>query len=281
MLVFNRPEMTRTLAQVIAAARPPAVYVFGDGPRPDRPDDAPLIAATRAVIDAIDWPCPVYTSYSEENLGTKYRPATGLDWVFEQVEEAIFLEDDCLPDHSFFRFCDELLERYRHDERVMMIGGDNFLPGPPLTADSYLFTTYIHIWGMATWRRAWRYYDVEIRAWQRLRGTTFLDDTLPTRGVVGVWRNAFDRIATDAVRTWDHQFQLSALMRGGVCAIPVTNLVSNVGFGPDATHATVMNPLLSDVERVPLAFPLRHPDEIVVNRRYDEFVEHSLYGVTE
>jgi len=136
LLIFNRPEITRRLVNEIIKANPPRVFVFADGPRPDHPRDAELIRETKAIISEAPWNCEVLTNYSEANLGTRYRPATGLDWVFENVERAIFFEDDCLPHPSFFLFCDELLEKYHDDERVMMISGNNFMRGRRLSSDS-------------------------------------------------------------------------------------------------------------------------------------------------
>jgi hypothetical protein len=281
LLIFNRPEMTRRVAERIAAARPPRVLVFGDGPRADHPTDGDRVRQTQAVIDRIDWPCDVVTNYSATNLGTKYRPATGLDWVFDQVEEAIFLEDDCLPHPSFFRFCDELLERYRHDERVMMVSGDNFMPNPPITPYSYLFNTWVGIWGWATWRRAWQHYDVDLRSWEALRETSFLSERLPNPGVRQLWHDYFDRIVSGATLTWDHQWQFACLRRGGLSAVPQTNLVSNVGFGPDAAHYVTVDPLLSDLPVTEMRFPLQHPASIMANREYDGFVERELFLVPE
>ena len=155
LLVFNRPEITRRLVAAVHTAKPSKVLIFGDGARADHPEDIELVRATRAVVSAAPWECEVLTNYSEVNLGTKYRPATGLDWVFDTVEQAIFLEDDCLPHPSFFRFCGELLERYRDDERVRMISGNNFGRGPRASDESYFFSQYVGIWGWANWRRAW------------------------------------------------------------------------------------------------------------------------------
>jgi hypothetical protein len=145
-LVFNRPESTIKVFEEIRRARPPRLLVAADGTRADRPGEAEKCAAVRAIIDTVDWPCEVLKNYSDVNLGCKVRVSSGLDWVFEQVEEAIILEDDCLPHPTFFRFCEELLERYRYDERVGIISGDNFLFGVRRTQDSYYFSRYAHIW---------------------------------------------------------------------------------------------------------------------------------------
>ncbi|HTG44652.1 MAG TPA: glycosyltransferase family 2 protein [Verrucomicrobiae bacterium] len=276
LLVFNRPEATKRVVAEILQARPPKVLVFADGPRPDQRGDAELISAAKAVIRDAPWECEVLTNYSEVNLGTRYRPATGLDWVFAQVEEAIVLEDDCLPDQSFFHFCDELLEKYRHDERVMMISGDNFMRGQKLSPYSYLFCRYVGIWGWATWRRAWRYYDVDLHRWKALRETRFLEDFLGNEEESRLWRRFFDRIITGESKTWDHQWQFACWCQQGLSIMPASNLVSNIGFGPTAQHYKEFDPKLADVPTVEMEFPLRHPPAILRTPEADDFVFREL-----
>src|SRR5512139_3287315 len=164
-IIFNRPDTAERVFAEIAKARPPKLLVVADGPRANRSGEAEKCAATRAIIDRVDWDCEVLTNFSDTNLGCKNRVSSGIDWVFEQVPEAIILEDDCLPHPTFFRFCEELLERYRDDERIGMISGDNFQLGQKRTDASYYFSRYNHIWGWASWRRAWRHYDREASAW--------------------------------------------------------------------------------------------------------------------
>jgi hypothetical protein len=272
LLIFNRPEATRRVVQEIVRARPPQVLVFADGPRADHPEDAELTAATRAVIREAPWQCEVLTNYSDINLGTRYRPATGLDWVFQTVEQAIFLEDDCLPHPSFFRFCDELLEKYRDDGRIMMVSGDNFLPGRELSSDSYLFGHYVGIWGWATWRRAWRHYDVDLHRWKSVRDTQFLYNILGNDAEVDLWRYFFDRIVSGASQTWDHQWQFACWSQHGLSIVPTTNLVSNIGFGPGAQHYVEIDPRLADLPAGEMLFPLRHPSAMVRSRAVDDFV---------
>ena len=276
LLIFNRPEITKRLVEEIIRARPPKVLVFADGPRPDHPEDAELIEATKAVIDKAPWQCDVLTNYSETNLGTRYRPATGLDWVFQTVEKAIFFEDDCLPHPSFFRFCDELLEKYQDDERVMMISGNNFMGGRGLTTDSYLFSHYAGIWGWATWRRAWRHYDVELRAWPALRETSFLRDVLANEDEVAFWQQCFDRIVSGQTQTWDHQWQFALWAQHGLSIMPSVNLCTNVGFGPTAQHYKELDPKLAAVPVAEMHFPLQHPATMVRSREADDFVFREL-----
>lgn len=276
LLIFNRPEITKRLVEEVIRARPPQVLVFADGPRPNHPEDAELIAAAKRAIAEAPWECEVLTNYSETNLGTKYRPATGLDWVFHNVEKAIFFEDDVLPHPSFFRFCDELLEKYEDDERVMMISGNNFMGERRLTTDSYLFSHYAGIWGWATWRRAWRHYDVELSEWPALIGTPFLHYIFANDEEGSFWSQCFDRIVSGETQTWDHQWQFAVWRQFGLSIMPAVNLCTNVGFGPTAQHYKELNPKLAAVPVHEMQFPLRHPTKIVRNREADEFVFREL-----
>ncbi|MEW6491011.1 MAG: glycosyltransferase family 2 protein, partial [Cyanobacteriota bacterium] len=157
-IIFNRPDTTQKVFEAIRQAHPPLLFVIADGPRPNKPGEDQKCAATRAIIDQVDWDCEVLTNYSEINLGCERRVSSGLNWVFDTVEEAIILEDDCLPHPTFFSFCEELLDYYRNDQRVMVITGQNVQFGRKRTDYTYYFSRYNHCWGWASWRRAWRSY---------------------------------------------------------------------------------------------------------------------------
>ena len=168
-IIFNRPDTTKRVFEAIRQAKPPKLFVIADGSRSDRLGEAEKCAATRAIIDGVDWECEILTNYSDVNLGCKIRVSSGLDWVFSEVEEAIILEDDCLPHPSFFAFCEELLEKYRNDSRIMQICGSNVLKDQVNIDDSYYFSKYGPIWGWASWRRAWQEYDVDMKLWAEVK----------------------------------------------------------------------------------------------------------------
>ena len=161
-LIFNRPDTTKRVFEAIRQAKPKKLLVVADGPRDDRQGEAEKCAAVRSIIDTVDWDCKVLTNYADVNLGCGLRVSSGLDWVFEQVEEAIILEDDCLPHPSFFPFCEEMLDLYRHDERIMHIAGTNSLEEWKSDVQSYHFSYTGGIWGWATWQRAWKYYHFKM-----------------------------------------------------------------------------------------------------------------------
>jgi hypothetical protein len=163
LIIFNRTDTTKKVFEVLRQVKPAKLLVIADAPRHNYPDDIEKCAATRQIIEQVDWNCQVIKNYSEKNLGNKLRISTGLNWVFEQVEQAIILEDDCLPHPSFLPFCEDLLDKYQDDQRIMTRSGNNFQFGRKRTEYSYYFSRYTLIWGWATWRRAWQHYDAEMK----------------------------------------------------------------------------------------------------------------------
>jgi hypothetical protein len=235
------------------------------------------VAATRAIVNSVDWECEVLTNYSEVNLGCKRRVYSGIDWVFEQVAEAIILEDDCVPNPSFFRFCAELLERYRHDTRIMAISGDNFQFGRQRSPYSYYFSRYNHIWGWATWRRAWRFYDVEMEKWPEIRDQGWLSDYLGSRRRAAYWNEIFELVYRRKINTWDYQWMFACWLQSGLCILPSRNLVSNVGFGANATH-TASHSRVAALPIDTMKFPLVHPSFVIRDPRADAQTDKLFFN---
>jgi hypothetical protein len=278
MIIFNRPDLTERVFAEIARARPPVLLVSADAPRPDRPGEVEKCAATRAIIERVDWDCVVLKNYAETNLGHMRGPLSAIEWVFEQVEEAIILEDDCLPQPSFFEFCDELLERYRDDERVMMISGNNLLLNQRQVPSSYFFCKYGVMWGWATWRRAWRTFDPELSAWPSLRETDWLLDILIEPRAAHYWRAIFDAHYGHGrtPETWDAPWTFALWAQGGLSIAPEVNLISNIGFRQDASHTVTTN-RLAELPTAPIGFPLRHPPAMVRDREAEQtMLRHVL-----
>ena len=274
LILFRRPEETAMVFERIREARPEKLLVIADGPRPGNAEDERECERARAVVDGVDWPCEVMRNFADENLGLKRRIPSGLDWVFEQVEEAIILEDDCLPHPSFFPYCEELLERYRDDERVIHISGSQLLPEPPKEW-SYHFSRGPAIWGWATWRRAWRLFDVELTDWhamtrrqRKARLREMFEEPAEQRHWGFVWDSSRE------IDNWDAQWSYAALSRGLLAIHPNRNMISNIGFGDEATNATA-DPL--GIAARPLqgiSFPLEHPPEVVRNVEADRLASH-------
>mgnify|MGYP001191848997 CR=1 FL=1 len=273
LIIFNRPDTTRLVLEALAQVKPPRLFVFGDGPRADRPDDKAKCTAARAVIKRlVTWDCELVEYYSEANLGCGRGPATAISWVFEQVDRAIILEDDCLPHPTFFPFCDALLETYADDTRVMHIAGQNLLGGARQTSDSYFFSNYCVSWGWATWKRAWRHHDLTVRNWPALRDTSWLEGILGHPDVVAFYKKAFAEAYSRQgdIHYWDYQWAFACWSQKGLSILPTVNVVFNIGFGhPDATHTTKASIPGAATSAEEMVFPLRHPSCVRRNQEAD------------
>jgi hypothetical protein len=258
LVVFNRPETTRTAFAAIRAARPERLYVAADGPRPDRAGEAERCADVRRIATAVDWPCEVHTLFRDHNLGCKIGVSSGIDWFFANEEAGIILEDDIVPHPSFFPYCEALLERYRDDASVAMISGCSLIGDRHGSNASYVFSRYLHVWGWASWRRAWAHYDVSMKAWPSAPARQRLAQVLDgRRGAIAYWSGVFDRMARSEIDTWDYQWVFSSWMQDMVAIFPAATLVDNIGFGADATHTVGVAPDLASASE--MVFPLRHP----------------------
>lgn len=272
-LIFNRPDLTNIVFDAIAQAKPKKLLVVADGPR--FPEEAEKCREARAVIERIDWDCEVSTNFSDINLGCKHRVSSGLNWVFSQVEEAIILEDDCLPAESFFYFCQTLLDHYQDDERIMHISGNNFQFGHSRTEYSYYFSKYPHIWGWASWRRAWKHYDVHIKNWSEYKGLDMLSYVCENLCEQQYWIDIFNRVFNGAIDTWDYQWVYACWCQNGLAILPDSNLVSNIGFGVDGTHTSNSENSLS---KLPLTdiWEIKHPSLVVMHKEADNDTFNSV-----
>jgi hypothetical protein len=236
LFVFNRPQLTAQVFERVRVARPSRLLVVADGPRPARPEDIPLCEATRKIVTAPDWPCELLTNFAAENLGARRRISSGLDWVFDLCPEAIILEDDCVPCPSFFSFCSSMLSYYREDTRIMHITGNNFQGGRRRGNGSYFFSRNAHTWGWAGWRRAWRYYDVNLKAWPIAKQESWLASVMDDPLEIKYFTWILDQTYRGLIEAWDYQWMFACWSQRGLSVQPNENLVSNVGVGPDALH---------------------------------------------
>lgn len=277
-LVFNRPDTTARVFEAIRQAKPPRLYVASDGPRDGLAGDTTSVANVRQIATAVDWPCEVKTLYQSKNLGCKYGPKTGIDWFFEQEERGIILEDDCLPHPDFFGFCEMLLERYCDDERVCVITGNNFQNGQRRGSASYYFSRYNHVWGWATWRRAWSQNDTGISFWPEWRVSKDWKNTFPDSVESVYWRRIFDRVYEKRIETaWDYPWTASVWYRGGLTATPNVNLVSNIGFGPGSTHTASVDSPLAVIATSSMG-EIAHPGIIVQDIEADRYTFDNVFG---
>lgn len=277
-IVFNRPDTTRRVFEAIAEAKPRRLFIAADGPRPHIAGEVENCAETRSILSSVDWECDVSTLFREENLGCKVAVSSAITWFFEQVEAGIILEDDCLPSSSFFPFCAELLERYAHDERIMMIFGDNFQDGIQRGNASYYFSRIFHIWGWATWRRAWELHDMEMGLVSDFREQNIIHDIFTDQNIALHWIEAFTCVRTGIINTWDYPWVYSCLVQHGLSIVPNVNLVSNIGFGSGGSHTTNADSKFSCMDRHEMGKVI-HPDYVACNVDADiyEYIDNGVY----
>ena len=255
-LIFNRPDVTKKVFEQIRHAKPARLYVAADGPRSDKENEALLCEQTRAIIKAIDWNCELKTLYRDENLGCKVAVSSAIGWFFDQEDEGIILEDDCLPATSLFYFCDTLLDYYRNDNRVRHIAGSNFQQGNTWGEASYYFSNLTHVWGWASWKRVWADYDVDLSDYNDNEVKQQLHDIFGDTYIVNSWMQIFEVLKAKKIDTWDYQLAFTNFMNKGLSVMPNVNLVSNIGFGSGATHT-------SDIENENAGIPLSNIDDII------------------
>lgn len=269
-IAFNREEPARKVMEAIREARPPRLYFACDGPRNE--GERERCEKVRALVSMVDWECELHTRFSDVNLGVMMGESTAMNWFFENEEEGIILEDDTWPNQSFFWYCQELLERYRDDERVWCIMGNNLMTEWKVDGDdSYYFSAhgYGAYWGWAGWRRAWKKYDVEMTIWPECRDKRWLDGHFLSKAEMNEAYKLFQGQYEGAIRSWDYQMDLARILNRGVACIPNTNLIRNIGFGSEGTHTVSEKDRRNKEDRSEMAFPLVHPPHMVVDQRRD------------
>ena len=264
LVTWKRPLLTAQVIDALRRAGPSRVYVFSDGPRGK--EDEGLVKQTRDLIqDQLDWNCEAFWFASERNLGCERGVSSAISWFFSQEPEGIILEDDCVPGPDFLEFATQMLERFRDSEEVFSIVGDNSL-GLTNGRDSYSFIRFPHTWGWASWRRAWANYDPDMTAWKGHRSAKRNRKVFVSSLERKLWTRNFDRVASGShLDTWDWQWAAAHYMNSGLAVQPHRNLVTNIGFGSDATHTTGHSPR-ADKAPQPV-FPLSHPKDVALTKR--------------
>jgi hypothetical protein len=273
-LVFNRPDVTRKVFKKIRQIKPKYLYIAADGPRKDNEGDADKCLLTRQIATAIDWDCEYKTLFQKSNLGCGKAVSNAISWFFDNVEQGIILEDDCLPSNSFFPFCQELLDKFKHNEKILLISGFNRLSDFSYDNHSYLFSKSAGIWGWATWKRAWGIYNFNVPEWQDENIKFKVLNTLPDDNSRIDMKYHLDLIGSDLPQvSWDYQWWFYRQLYDGLGIVPAQNLISNIGFGADATHTLDSNSDITKLKRNEIKFPLNHP---VLISDYEAYT-HALY----
>lgn len=275
-IIFNRPDSTFKVFERIRQAKPQRLFIAADGPRSGRVRDAELCIQARSVVNKIDWDCEVQTLFREENVGCKYGPSTAIDWFFQHVEEGIILEDDCVPDLTFFLYCQELLKKYRDNPKILSISGFNFGYSPDNPEASYAFTRYMNMWGWATWRRSLKLVDYEVKEWDKINQVLFLHKATRESLLdfdwkwIKDWRRTFNDLIHKNVDAWDYYWMYAGFKYKMLSIFPSRNLVHNIGFHKDATHTHDDQHIIGKIESNSISFPLVHPTKISRNIDFED-----------
>jgi hypothetical protein len=279
-IIFNRPDTTAKVFDRIRAARPAKLYIAADGPRAGHPDEEEFCKKAREVVAKIDWDCEVKTLFRETNMGCKEAVSSAITWFFENEEEGIILEDDCLPATSFFSFCDEMLEKYRDDTRIRHISGGNFQLGTKRGDASYYFSKISHIWGWAGWRRVWLDYDKDLKQYTDEEAKAALLKVFDDDWIADSWYQIFKELKAGNIDTWDYQLGLTNFFNNALCVIPNVNLISNIGFGNSATHTTETG---NKYAGLPLeeSETITHPKYFLADREADLFTLNDQFNIAE
>lgn len=285
-IIFNRKDTTERVFEVIRKVRPEKLYISADGPRQDRPGEKEKCDAVRAITETIDWPCEVKRLYRDKNLGCKKAVSSAITWFFENEEQGIILEDDCLPDPTFFDFAGLMLSQYANDSRIFHINGSNFLTEELNknigTHDSYYFSKNVHVWGWATWRRTWNTYDIEMAGIEDSKIKQKILSQFNDRKIGKFWISLFTHIKNKQINTWDAQWAYAVLKSGGVCITPTQNLIENIGFGSEGTHTQAQSSFsqfskkLSSIDTLELPNPYLEAD-LPIRQDLDSAVSYKLY----
>ena len=281
LITFNRPETTKRVFDVIREQKPSKLFLVSDGPRDGVVLDVERVEQTRVILNQVDWPCEVHRLYFETNQGCGKSLPMSLDWVFQSVDSSIILEDDCLPGVDFFRFCSELLIKYKSENKIFSIGGHRNDGPDEIDGDSYFYSKYPAIWGWATWKNRWEVFDLEMKQWPMLSESNWLRNVLGQHKFELYWKRLFDKMATDH-HVWDYALFYSCWLNKKINIRSKVNLIENIGFGSDATH-TKTEQERSFTRRIgEMPFSIIHPIELIVEDQTEHRIEWVNYsGMTE
>lgn len=281
LMVFNRLEHSKKVFESIRRIAPSRLYIASDGPRDHKPGEKEKVQELREFLaKSVDWECKVETLYREKNLGCKKAVSEAITWFFHQEEMGIILEDDCLPSHSFFPYCKELLLKYKDDTRIWMISGYNVIDGAYATKHSYLFTNFGFCWGWATWRRAWKNFDVNMTLWPKAKTEDIIHTYPFFSGRLKEWEDTYNNL----IDTWDYQWYFTVASNSGLSIVPNRNLVKNIGFGKEATHTFTDSEGRGKIEANEISGAISHPVFVFYDKKYEDIFlkkvvkKPSLFG---
>ena len=256
IFTYKRPSHTQKLLDAIKKVNPKTIYIVADGPKNKK--EAIKTQEVTSVVNSKKWASNIYIYISKKNLGLRRRVASGLDWVFENTDTAIILEDDLIPDKSFFYFCEEMLDKYKNNHQIVSIAGYNKKEKVSIK-ESYYFSKYVESWGWATWRRAWDLYDDKMQNWPQLKNTSWLSQQLNNPILVKYWKQIFNRVYSSKINSWAYRWMYSSFINSGLTIVPKSNLIEYHGYGEGATHTKYSRAVIPVGK---LNFPITHPNKV-------------------
>jgi hypothetical protein len=277
IIIFNRPKETKALLDCLSEIKPKTLYVISDGPRPSQNEDISKVKATRDLINTIDWECNITKLYSDQNMGCMMRVSSGLSLVFDKEKYSIILEDDCIPNNSFFKFSAEMLIKYEHDCRIMSISGTRLASDIQNQEYSYSFSKYSICWGWSTWSRAWKLYNHDLTNLDINFQNHYLKSHLGGIRQELYWKYILKKLHKGKINSWAYRWMYSSWVNNGLSITPKVNTVTNIGSGAEATHTTDMNAFLHKTDQK-IAFPLAHPTTVQCDYIMDSWIEDKFYS---
>lgn len=276
LMIFNRPALTARMFEAIRKAKPPIFYIAQDGPRPSKVNDLALCEQTRAIVGKVDWPCSVKTLYRKENVGSKIAISSAIDWFFREEDRGIILEDDLLPHPTFFPYCEHLLEKYKDVDRVKMISGANYQDGIKHGTASYYFSKLPHAEAWATWRRAWKAYDIKMSGYPEFLKAGRFKEVSADPIIRLRFKYQIGRSFNNKADSWDGQWLFAIWKDDGVVIVPNVNMVERIGYTPDAEHCRDSDNKFAKMKSFPIN-EIVDPSEIVVDRAADSYDFYSIH----
>ena len=278
IIVFNRPKNTRLLLDEIKKTQPEKLYVISDGPRKNKLNENELVIETRKMFDNLDWQCKVYRNFSDKNMGVKNRIISGLNWVFQNEDKAIILEDDCIPTQDFFLFCSTMLERYSSDNRIFSISGTNFFYDKLSVKESYFFSRYHSCWGWATWKRAWTLLDENLDLYNnRNESKRYLTKYLSSSREGRYWVKISNKIKLNRIDSWAYIWSLTNYRYKSLQIVPKNNLIRNIGFDSKATHTVLRQKYIKNKTQ-PYTGVYIHPQTITFHSQNDRLRRNLVFS---
>ena len=287
LIFFARPNTLQEVFEKVKQARPSKLFLACDGPRENNPDEFERVEECKNIVSNIDWECEVHTLYSEVNKGCGKGPSDAITWAFSYVDSLVILEDDCVPDMSFFPFMEEMLKKYANDDRIGLISGFNHFKDWNCDEYSYCFTKCGATLGWGTWKRVWDKYDFYVKNATNPYYSNLLEKEIMHKRAgksrCGAWRQASRETAVKKVNYWDIQFGFVKYAQSYLCVVPKSNLIYNIGVGAGSTHTENVKKIAWKPGRIlfmpttEMKFPLSHPEYVICDREYDEKCFNNIF----